>query len=161
MGVRCSTICVLISGKSMQSCWSAPAIVCQLWHSINAAVSLTRTPSLIFLPYIMITRLLKKDICSRIWFTLPRIWSRCNQHELCSFRVASPKRSRPNPMEGRDLFVFFVAFLLANYFRLSVSEYLPLPEMLMAYVLKRWKLFKFIHIYVFGSPKVLALNSTL
>ena len=59
-------------------------------------------------------------------------------------------------MEGRDLFVFFVAFLSANYFRLSVSEYLPLPEMLMASVLKRWKLFKFIHLYVFGSPKDLA-----
>ena len=32
---------------------------------------------------------------------------------------------------------FFVAFLSANYFRLSVSEYLPLPEMLMDSVLKR------------------------
>ena len=51
---------------------SAPAIVCRLWHSVNAAVSLTRTPFLIFLPYITITRLLKKDICSRIWFTLSR-----------------------------------------------------------------------------------------
>ena len=26
---------------------------------------------------------------------------------------------------------------LANYFRLSVYEYLPLPEMLMAYVLEK------------------------
>ena len=64
-------------------------------------------------------------------------------------------------MEGRDLFVFFVAFLSANYFRLSVSEYLLLPEMLMVCVIGKWKLFKFIHIYVFGSPKVLAPNSTL